>query len=261
MRDLKEAGRGVTEAAVVQSAANYYSILGSITDLETSLDKLNNTMSLLLDTLPQEWAVTDRVDLKVPAIIREGVPMVELACRPDVQAAEQSLASAYYATNSARAAFYPGLTITANGGFTNLLGGFVQNPGDWFYQLAGSLTMPLFARGQNIARLQGAKAQQKQAMNNFEYTLMSAAAEVSDALTVYEKSMEKSSYLTEQVDNLEKSVEYTRDLLIYSTGSTNYLEVLTAQQGLLQAQISQINTELARANAVINLYQALGGGR
>ena len=260
MRDLKEGGRGVTEAAVVQSAANYYSILGSITDLESSLDKLNNTMSLLLDTLPQEWTVTNRVDLSVPEILRAGVPMVELACRPDVQAAEQSLAAAYYATNSARAAFYPGLTITANGGFTNLLGSMVKNPGEWFYNLAGSLVAPLFSRGQNIARLQASKAQQQQAMNNFEYSLMSAAAEVSDALTVYEKSKEKSGYLKEQVANLEKSVEYTRDLLIYSTGSTSYLEVITAQQGLLQAQISQINTELARANAVINLYQALGGG-
>ena len=261
IRDLKEGGRGVTEAAVVQSAANYYSILGSITDLESSLDKLNNTMSLLLDTLPQEWTVTNRVDLSVPEILRAGVPMVELACRPDVQAAEQSLAAAYYATNSARAAFYPGLTITANGGFTNLLGSMVKNPGEWFYNLAGSLVAPLFSRGQNIARLQASKAQQQQAMNNFEYSLMSAAAEVSDALTVYEKSKEKSGYLKEQVANLEKSVEYTRDLLIYSTGSTSYLEVITAQQGLLQAQISQINTELARANAVINLYQALGGGR
>ena len=261
MRDLKEGGRGVTEAAVVQSAANYYSILGSITDLESSLDTLNTTMSLLLDTLPQEWTVTNRVDLSVPEILRAGVPMVELACRPDVQAAEQSLAAAYYATNSARAAFYPGLTITANGGFTNLLGSMVKNPGEWFYNLAGSLVAPLFSRGQNIARLQASKAQQQQAMNNFEYSLMSAAAEVSDALTVYEKSKEKSGYLKEQVANLEKSVEYTRDLLIYSTGSTSYLEVITAQQGLLQAQISQINTELARANAVINLYQALGGGR
>ena len=95
MRDLKEGGRGVTEAAVVQSAANYYSILGSITDLESSLDKLNNTMSLLLDTLPQEWTVTNHVNLSVPDILRAGVPMVELACRPDVQGAEEGLAAAY----------------------------------------------------------------------------------------------------------------------------------------------------------------------
>ncbi len=261
MRELKNAGRGVTEAAVVQSASNYYSILASITDLETSLDQLNNTMSLLLNTLPQEWTVTDKVDLKVPEVLRAGVPMAELAARPDVKAAEQTLAAAYYTTNSARAAFYPGLTITANGGFTNLLGSMVKNPGEWFYQLAGSLVAPIFSRGQNIARLQAAKAQQQQAFNNFEYTLLSASAEVSDALTVYQNSYQKSGYLKSQVENLEKSVEYTRELLLYSTGSTNYLEVLTAQQGLLSAQISQINTELSRARAVINLYQALGGGR
>ncbi|MCM1066745.1 MAG: TolC family protein [Muribaculaceae bacterium] len=260
MKNLKLAG-GVTEAAVVQATANYYSILASITDLEVSLDNLNNTMSLLLNQLPQEWDVTDQVDLQVPEMLRAGVPMAELAARPDVRAAEMSLAAAYYTTASARAAFYPGLNITANGGFTNLLGSIVKNPGEWFYQIAGSLTAPLFARGQNIARLKASKAQQKQAFNNFEYTLLSASAEVSDALTVYEKSLEKSTLLKEQVASLEKSVEYTQDLMLYSTGSTSYLEVLTAQQGLLSAQINQITTELNRARAVISLYQALGGGR
>ncbi len=259
MKNFKLAGR-VTEAAVVQSSANYYSILASITDLETSLDQLNNTMSLLLNTLPQEWNVASSVDLQVPAIARAGVPMCELASRPDVLAAEQNLAVAYYATNSARAAFYPGLTITANGGFTNVLGSMVKNPGEWFYQLAGSLVAPIFSRGQNIARLKATKVQQQQALNNFEYTLLSAAAEVSDALTVYEKSYEKSELLRKQVADLEKSVEYTQDLLTYS-GSTTYLEVLTAQQSLLSSQISQINCDLARANSVITLYQALGGGR
>ena len=239
MKDLKEAGRGVTEAAVVQSAANYYSILASITDLEASQVQLNNTMSLLLNTLPQ----SDR------------------AARPDVLAAEQDLAAAFYTTAGARAAFYPSINISFAGGFTNALGSMIKNPGEWFYQLAGSLTAPLFARGQNIARLKGAKAQQKQALNNFEYTLLNAAAEVNNAMTIYQTSLEKSTALKEQVSNLEKSVEYTRDLMIYSTGSTNYLEVLTAQQGLLSAQISQINTELARARAIINAYQALGGGR
>lgn len=259
MKNLKEAGR-VTEAAVVQSTANYYSILSSITDLEVTADQLNNTMSLLLNTMPQRWSVTSTVDLQVPRILREGVPMRELAARPDVRAAEQDLAVAYYATNSARAAFYPGLNITANGGFTNLLGSVVKNPGDWFYQLAGSLVAPLFSRGQNIARLQASKVQQEQAMNNFEYTLLSASAEVSDALTVYEKSLEKSEYLAEQVSNLERSVEYTNELLLYS-GSTTYLEVLTAQQNLLSSQMNRINTDLTRARSVINLYQSLGGGR
>ncbi len=250
MKNLKLAGR-VTEAAVVQSAAQYYSIQASITDLEVQLDQLNNTMSLLLNEMPQNWNITSTLDFKTPEIVRSAIPMAE--------AAEEALAVAYYATNSARAAFYPGLSITANGGFTNLLGSFVKNPGDWFYQLAGSLTMPLFARGQNIAGLEAAKAQQKQAMNNFEYALLNASAEVSDALTVYQKSAEKELLLIEQVQNLEKSVEYTQDLLQYSTGT--YLEVLTAQQSLLGAQTSFISSRLSQARAFINLYQALGGGR
>jgi NodT family efflux transporter outer membrane factor (OMF) lipoprotein len=260
MKDLKLSG-GITEAAVVQSAAAYYSILSSITDLEVAVEKLNNTMSLLLNVMPQEWNVPSTVDMQLPNILREGVPMRELASRPDVAAAEQSLATAYYATNSARAAFYPGLTISATGGFTNILGSFIQNPGVWFYNLAGSLTMPLFSRGQNIARLKAAKAQQEQALNNFEYTLLSAATEVKDALTVYDKSVEKSGYLVDQVDQLSKSVDYTKELLLYSTGSVNYLEVLTAQQNLLSAQISQISCQLSQAQAIINLYQSLGGGR
>lgn len=258
MKNLKLAGR-VNESAVVQSTAQYYSILASITDLEVSLDKANNTMSLLMNVMPQKWNIAAGRNLEAPSMMRAAIPMCELASRPDVAAAEWALASAYYATTSARAAFYPTLAITANGGFTNLLGSFISNPGDWFVQLAGSLTAPLFSRGANIARLEAAKASQQAALNTFEYTIMSAAAEVSDAMTVYEKSLEKSKLLKSQVENLEKSVEYTQELL--TLGTSTYLEVLTAQQGLLGAQMSGLANDLARTQAVINLYQALGGGR
>lgn len=258
MKNLKLAGR-LNESAVVQSQANYYSILASITDIEVVIDQVNNTMSLLVNTPPQKWEVSPEATLVAPSMLREAIPMRELAARPDVRAAEQTLATAYYATNQARANFYPGLNITANGGFTNLIGGFITNPGDWFVQLAGSLTIPIFSRGANIAKLEATKAQQQQAMNNFEYTLMAASAEVSDAMTVYEKSAEKETYLAQQVENLEKSVEYTQELL--TLGTSTYLEVLTAQQGLLGAQISQLSTQLSRSQAVINLYQSLGGGR
>ncbi len=260
MRNLKEAGR-LREDAVVQSLAQYYSIEASITDIELSLHEANNTMSLLLNEMPRKWTVSPDASINVPVMNRTAIPMAELAVRPDVRASEMALASAYYSTASARAAFYPSINITANGGFSNTLGTMISNPAQWFVQLGASLTAPLFSRGQNIARLEAAKAQQKQALNNFEYTIMSAAAEVSEALTVYEKSLEKSVYLDDQIENLEKSVEYTKDLMMYSTGNTSYLEVLTAQQSLLSAQISQINTRLSRARSVINLYQSLGGGR
>ncbi|MCM1052153.1 MAG: TolC family protein [Paenibacillus sp.] len=259
MRDLKEAGR-MRENAVVQSEAQYFSIEASINDIEMSLHEANNTLSLLLNTMPQKWSIPASANLNQPAIARSSVPMVELASRPDVRASEMALASAFYATNSARSAFYPSLAITANAGFTNLIGSVIMNPAEWFVQLGASLTAPLFSRGQNIARLEAAKAQQKQALNNFEYALMSAAADVSDALTTYEKSLEKQAWLAQQVENMAKAVDITNELLLFD-GSTTYLEVLTAQQNLLGAQTAQISTNLAASRALINLYQNLGGGR
>jgi len=260
MKDLKEAGT-VTEVAVVQSEAQYYGILASITDLEVSLDEMYNTLSLLVGVMPQQWEVSADAMLTVPSIIRESVPMYELAMRPDVAAAERDMAVAYYATNSARAAFYPGLNITANGGFTNLLGSMIKNPGEFFINLAGSLTVPLFSRGANISRLEAAKIQQQQAMNSFEYTLMSASAEVSDAMTLYKKSVEKQTLLKEQSDKLALAVDYTTELLKLGSYNTTYLDVLTAQQSLLSAQISAITARNNETRALINLYQALGGGR
>lgn len=258
MKTMMEAGR-TNKAAVVQSDANYRSVLAAITELEVTRHELNNTMSQLLGTMPQEWHVSADATLQVPEMFVDGVPMRYLSNRPDVYAAERGLASAYYSTNSARAAFYPDLTISVNGGFTNLLGSVIKNPGEWFVQLAGSLVAPIFSRGQNIANLEAARIGQQQAMNKFESTVLSAAAEVSDALTIYVKAGDRAGYLDQQVADLEKSVEYTNDIFTYANGT--YLEVLTAQQSLLSAQMNQLACRLTRIQAVISLYTAMGGGR
>ena len=258
MKNMKEAGR-TTEAAVVQSTANYYSILAGITDLEVSLTQLQNTMSLLLNVMPQEWEVSENAQLAEPSFLTKGVSMECLAFRPDVAAAEMSLASAFYATNTARSNFYPSLTISAQGSFTNLLGSIIKNPGEWVYNLAGSLTAPLFSRGANISRLEAAKAQQQQALNTFEQTLLSAGKEVSDYLMTYDKAVEKTAFIELQVANLEKSVDYTHDIFVYGDGT--YLEVITAQQSLLSAQMSELSNQLTRTQSIISLYQAMGGGR
>lgn len=258
MRNYKLIGR-TNEAAVVQSEANYYNILAQLSDLRTSLTQAYNTMALLLRQQPQEYTVPQLVSYTAPAIAVDGVPMSVLASRPDVRASERALAVAYYATNSARAAFYPGLTITANYGFTNSFGSMIKNPGDWIASLVGSLVAPIFSRGQNIARLQASKAQQKQALNNFEKSVLSASAEVSNALTSFRNNAEKSKLINSQVEDLIKAEEYTKDL--FALGSATYLEVLTAQTSLLSARTAQINCQLQQAQAVINLYQSLGGGR
>jgi len=259
MELLKEAGR-TNEAAVVQSRANLYNIQSSVPTLEESIHQLQNTLSLLLNSYPQHWDVTSQLDFTIPEQIINGIPVSYLAVRPDVRAAERSMAAAYYTTNSARAAFYPSLIISAQGGFTNLIGSMIKNPGEWFLQLAGQLTAPIFSRGQNIATLEAAKAQQKQALNNFEYAVLSASSDVSNALVSYNKNVEKLKFLELQVDQLEKSVEYTNELFMYNQ-STTYLEVLTARSSLLNAQLACIANWHERAAALISLYQSVGGGR
>ena len=204
--------------------------------------------------------MTGNLDFDLPVEISRGVPVSYLAVRPDVRASERAMAAAYYNTNSARAAFYPSLVISAQGGFTNLLGSIISNPGKWFIQLAGSLTAPIFSRGQNIANLEAAKAQQEQALNNFEYAVLSASADVSDALVSINKNHEKRQYLMKQIDQLEKSVEYTQELLTLDT-STTYLEVLTARSSLLNAQLSSLSCWHDKVTALISLYQAVGGGK
>lgn len=250
----------VNEAAVVQSAANYWSIMASIPDIKQSIKETSNTLSILLGVYPQEWEVTSDLSFSLPVDVRNGIPMSYLAVRPDVRAAERGLAAAYYTTNSARAAFYPTLSISAQGGFTNLLGSMITNPGKWFIQLAGQLAAPLFSRGQNIATLEAAKARQKQAMNAFEKTVLSASADVSDALSLIANTEVKKKSLEQQIDNLEKSVEYTQELLTLDQ-KTTYLEVLTARSSLLNAQMSGLACWHTQVASLISLYQAVGGGR
>ncbi|MCH5229842.1 MAG: TolC family protein [Muribaculaceae bacterium] len=259
MELLKNAGR-TNEAAVVQSRANYYNIMSTIPVLENSINQLQNTLSLLLNEYPDNWDVTNELKFSIPKELINGIPISYLAVRPDVRAMERALATAYYTTNQARTNFYPSIVISAQGGFTNLLGSFIKNPGEWFYQLAGSITAPIFSRGQNIATLEAAKAQQKQALNNFEYAILSASADVSDALVEYNKCEEQNTFLQLQVEQLEKSVDYTNELFMYNQ-STTYLEVLTARSSLLSAQLSCIANWHERASALIALYQAVGGGR
>lgn len=259
MKLMKEAAY-VNEAAVVQSAANYWSIMSSIPDIRQNIHELNNTMALLLHEHYNDYDVTGSLEFNLPVDPDRGVPMSYLAQRPDVRAAERGLAAAYYNTSSARAAFYPSLNITAQGGFTNMLGSMVQNPGKFFLQLAGQLTAPLFSRGQNIANLKVAKLRQQQAMNTFENTVLSASADVSDALSKYRNNHEKREYVLKQIESLEKSVEYTQELLSLDQ-KTTYLEVLTAQSSLLNAQMSSLSCWHNKVSACISLYQAVGGGR
>jgi outer membrane protein TolC len=173
--------------------------------------------------------------------------------------AEMTLAAAYYTTNSARAAFYPGLNITGMAGWTNGSGIQVSNPGEFMLQALASLAQPIFNNGKLIANLKVSKAEEKIAQMNYQQTILEAGKEVSDALYLFDTQNKKLVEDRGQVEQLDKAVTYTKAL--FQSGDATYLEILTAQQNLLSAQLSEVADNFQRMQAVINLYSALGGGR
>ena len=249
----------VNSAAIEQSRASYAQVVASLSDLRQSLTETENAFCLILNEPAHAIERGVLEDQVLPADFSVGVPLQLLSNRPDVKAAEMALAACYYNTNSARAAFYPQITLSGTAGWTNSSGAGIVNPGKLLANLIGSLTQPLFYRGANIARLKQAKAQEEQAKIAFQTTLLSAGNEVSNALSLYQNTLEKVNSRTMQVNSARKAAEDTKEL--FNLGTSTYLEVLTAEQSYLSAQLSEVTDTFDQMQAVINLYQALGGGR
>ena len=257
-RALMDAGQ-YNEAGVSQMEATYYSVQASVVDLKEQINQTQNTLALLLAETPRNYERGKLADQVMPDDLSIGVPLQMLSNRPDVRSAERSLEAAFYVTNQARSAFYPSIVLSGSAGWTNAAGSIIVNPAKFIATAVGQLTMPLFNRGQNIAQLRIAKAQQEEASLSFQQTLLNAGAEVNDALTAYQSSKSKTELYQKQVESLEKTVTSTSLLMEY--GTTNYLEVLTARQSLLNAQLTQVSNRFTEIQSVISLYQALGCGR
>lgn len=246
-----------TSAAVAQAEGNYYNVCAQIVDLEQQITEVENSFSTLLGETVSSIQRQSINDWKAPQSITVGIPSYALANRPDVKNAELALASAFYNTNAARSAFYPALNLTGTLGWTNDLG-VIVNPGKWIWQAVGSLTQPIFQNGKLRANLKISKAQQEEAKLAFQQTLLNAGAEVNTAMAKIQNNTEKEKLNDKQIASMEQAVKSTQ--LLMQNSSTNYLEVLTAQQSLLSAQLSKISTQFAKIQGTIELYQALGGG-
>ena len=258
MKIQKDLGR-VRETSVQSAEANYYSVLAQSTDLKRQIRETENSLSLLLGQQAQHIARGTFESQSLPSEFSTGIGLQLLSNRPDVHYAEMSLAQCFYDVNTARSRFYPSITISGTGAFTNSGGGAITNPGKWLLSAVGSLTQPIFARGQLVAGLKVAKAQQEQAYNTWQNAVLSAGSEVSNALVLYNSSAEKSDLEAKQVESLKKNVEYNK--MLFNDGSATYLEVITAQQSLLNAELSKVQDDFYKMQAVVNLYYALGGGR
>lgn len=258
MKLQKELGR-VKETGVQSAESNYYSVQAQAADLKRQIREMENSLSLLLGQPAQTISRGKLENQSLPSEFSTGIGIQLLSNRPDVHYAEMSLAQCFYNTNQARSRFYPSITISGSGAYTNSGGGGIVNPGKMLWSAIGSLVQPIFANGQLIAGLKVAKAQQEQAYNTWQNAVLSAGSEVSNALVLYNSSDEKSKLEQKQVESLTKNVEYTK--LLFNEGSSTYLEVITAQQSLLNAQLSKVADDFNKMQAVVNLYYALGGGR
>ena len=257
-RAMKKAGM-MTEAGLAQTEATYYNICTAVLDLKEQINQTENSMALLLAETPHKIQRGKLENQQLPEDFSVGIPLQMLSNRPDVRSAEYALAQAFYGTASARSNFYPSLRLSGSAGWTNSAGSYIVNPGKLLLSAVGSLTQPLFNKGANIAQLKIAKAQQEEAKLTFQQTVLNAGKEVNDALTQAQTAKGKIDLRTHQIESLEDAVRSTQ--LLMTHGNTTYLEVLTAQQTLLSAQLSQVTDRFDELQATVNLYQALGGGR
>lgn len=253
---LKRAGKS-NDAAVLQAKANRLALEASVVSIWKSIRETENGLSALLADTSHDIMRGALQKQQFPDTLSAGLPIQLLANRPDVRQAEWNLAQAYYATNAARSAFYPSLTLSGSTGWTNNVGGVVVNPGSWLFSAVGSLMQPLFNKGTNIANLRQAKTRQEEALLLFQQSLLDAGKEVNNALTRWQSARIRMDYVNQQIMTLQEAVRKT-ELLMQHT-STNYLEVLTARQRLLEAELTQAQDKFEEIQGVIDLYHAVGG--
>ena len=255
---LMQAGQS-NKAAVASTEANYWSICANIVEIEDQITKTENTLANLIGEVPHKFERSSLNSFKKPSLCVTGVPISILSRRPDVHQAELALASAFYGKNQAKASFFPSLNISASGQYTNSIGSQIINPGAIIAALVGNLTQPLFAQGKLRAAYKNAKAEVDIAKIGFQQTVLDAGYEVSSAMARIKVFSAEQEFIDRQVESLKEAVEAT-EALMKNSNQVNYLNVLTAQSGLLGAQISQIVNRFNVISGTIAFYQALGGG-
>ena len=254
---LKRAGK-TNEAAVLQAKANKYSIEADVLTLEKKIMEMENSFCALLGMVPMPIERSTLDSQVLPVELSAGVPAEILSRRPDVRQAELKLAQCHYSRNIARAAFYPSLTLSGALGWTTGNGNIVLDPGSMIANLLASLTQPVFGRGANKARMMTAESQYKQAAYSFRQSILDAGVEVNNALNMWQTAQKRVEIVQKQIVTLQAAVWNTQ--LLMKHGNANYLEVLSAQKNLLNAELTETSDRLDEIRGVINLYHALGGG-
>jgi NodT family efflux transporter outer membrane factor (OMF) lipoprotein len=257
IKALKDAGN-VTQVAVDQYIAQFNNAKALKVDLQAAIFRTENTLNFLLGRPAEPIERSKLTEQQLDENITLGVPATLLRNRPDVIASEYNLINAFELTNVAKSNFYPSLTLTASGGFQSLELDKLFNANSLFATVIGGLTQPIFNQRKIKTQHEVAKAQQEQALLNFKKTLLTAGNEVSNALYVYNAETEKFEYRKNEVEALRQAEANSEELL--QNGLANYLDLLTARESALNAELNVIDNKLQQLLSVVTLYEALGGG-
>ena len=257
IKALKDAGI-TNQVAVDQNIAQLNSAQALEVDIETAIFRTENTLSILLGKTPQHFERSSLNKQKIDTELKLGVPSTLLSNRPDVMAAEYNLIQSFELTNVARSNFYPSLKLTASSGFQSLSFDNLFDGSSFFTNLAGGITQPILNGRKIKTQYEVAKSQQEQALLNFKKSLLTAGNEVSNALFAYNSETKKYDFRLKEVEALRKAEQNSDELL--KNGYANYLDLLTARQSALNAELNIIDSKLQQLLTIVDLYEALGGG-
>ena len=254
---LKEAGN-VTEVSVKQTEAQLYTAQSILVDLKNQSHILENTLAILLGDMPKEIERTTLGEQEITTDLTLGIPSQLLSNRPDVIAAEYNLRNAFELTNVARSNFYPSITLSANAGLKSLDLENLLSANSLFANLVGGLAQPILNGRKIKTQYEVSQAEQEQARLRFKESLLVASKEVSDAMFAYNSSSEKVKIKQKEFDAYDLATNYSQELL--NNGLANYLEVLRAEENALNSSLGIVDAKNNQLQAIIDLYQALGGG-
>jgi outer membrane protein TolC len=255
-KSLWENGKSYS-TAVNQMESSYLNVKTQLVDTKRNIRQVENALCRLLAITPQHIQRKRWGSYELPQRFSVGVPAQLLTRRPDVRIAEHAMEEAFYNTQAARSAFYPSITLQGALGWTNNVG-VVMDPGKLLWTAVASLTQPIFARGRLLTNLKVSKLTQEDVQNKYVQTVIDAGNQVNEAMADCQTALEKDGYYKRQVAVLHEAYNGTHELM--DNGKASYLEVLTAQESLLSAQLSEAMNLYDGAQALIALYIALGGG-
>ena len=271
-KTLWENGKSYS-TAVNQMESSYLNVKAQIVDTRRNIRSVENAICRLMGSTPQHiernfWGSSELHHPQAKGetgqrmfdidFLKTGVPATMLEQRPDIRMANHALEEAFYNTQAARAAFYPSITLTGSGGWSNNGSGRIENPSKLLLSVVGQLTQPIFARGQLRANLKVQNLTKEDMQKKYVQTVIDAGNQVNEAMADCQAARAKHQYYHRQVEVLTDAYTGTHELM--DNGKANYLEVLTAQESLLNAQLSEATNMYKGAQAVIALYIALGGG-